>query len=255
MLPRAATRKHSGSDGGRKLARLLARLLARVVRRAGDRARRAARTDAGEPPGWPVPVTRRARWRGRWPAAASCPASTVRGHGIAFVLGNCPFVGAAARTPSARPAPAWPRDRPKGSAAWYTAAGGQGRPPRGLPPRRAARTSGGGYWHARAVPAGTERGAGTGQSGHRYPAAPRRSPPARGDDPGGTVMTSEQPSRHDDVPGRDRLAAASGHTQDDEPAGGEPACWAHLVCPECGAMASGEHREGCGSGPAAPAAR
>jgi uncharacterized protein YeaO (DUF488 family) len=31
-----------------------------------------------------------------------------------------------------------------------------------------------------------------------------------------------------------------------DPEGGEPACWAHLVCPECGAMESEGHREGCG---------
>lgn len=28
--------------------------------------------------------------------------------------------------------------------------------------------------------------------------------------------------------------------------GGDPACWAHQVCPECGALANaGEHRAGC----------
>lgn len=29
--------------------------------------------------------------------------------------------------------------------------------------------------------------------------------------------------------------------------GGDPVCWAHLVCPECGAITSGEHRAGCES--------
>lgn len=41
--------------------------------------------------------------------------------------------------------------------------------------------------------------------------------------------------------------------------GGDPPCWAHLVCPECGAFETGQHREGCplehpedlASGPAA----
>lgn len=36
--------------------------------------------------------------------------------------------------------------------------------------------------------------------------------------------------------------------------GGEPACWAHLVCPECGAVISDGHRTGCPAGPAAPGA-
>jgi hypothetical protein len=34
-----------------------------------------------------------------------------------------------------------------------------------------------------------------------------------------------------------------------EERGGEAACWAHLVCPDCGAMESEGHRPGC------PAAR
>ncbi|MGH3186796.1 MAG: hypothetical protein ACRDPY_45180 [Streptosporangiaceae bacterium] len=35
---------------------------------------------------------------------------------------------------------------------------------------------------------------------------------------------------------------------DEEPLGGEAACWAHLVCPECGAIESEGHRPGCASG-------
>jgi hypothetical protein len=34
--------------------------------------------------------------------------------------------------------------------------------------------------------------------------------------------------------------------------GGETACWAHLVCPECGAMVSEGHRQGCQAGAARP---
>jgi hypothetical protein len=29
--------------------------------------------------------------------------------------------------------------------------------------------------------------------------------------------------------------------------GGDPVCWAHLVCPECGAIISEGHRAGCGA--------
>lgn len=41
-----------------------------------------------------------------------------------------------------------------------------------------------------------------------------------------------------------RPGIESGEAADQERAG-EPACWAHLVCPACGAMISEGHREGC----------
>lgn len=37
--------------------------------------------------------------------------------------------------------------------------------------------------------------------------------------------------------------AAGGDSAEAE--GGDRACWAHLVCPECGAMTTEGHRPGC----------
>ncbi len=31
----------------------------------------------------------------------------------------------------------------------------------------------------------------------------------------------------------------------EQASGGDPACWAHLVCLECGAVETDGHREGC----------
>jgi|ERR1039458_444152 uncharacterized protein YeaO (DUF488 family) len=44
------------------------------------------------------------------------------------------------------------------------------------------------------------------------------------------------------------LAELLRHQASREPAeGGEAACWAHLVCPECGAITGEGHRPGCAS--------
>ncbi len=33
--------------------------------------------------------------------------------------------------------------------------------------------------------------------------------------------------------------------EDERTDGGDPACWAHLVCPDCGAVETEGHRAGC----------
>jgi hypothetical protein len=69
-------------------------------------------------------------------------------------------------------------------------------------------------------------------------------------------MTGNQPPRRQDEPVASVPKAATCEAlpagEPGEPeGGGEPACWAHLVCPECGAMTSEGHRPGCESGPPA----
>jgi hypothetical protein len=61
-------------------------------------------------------------------------------------------------------------------------------------------------------------------------------------------MMSKDVPRHGD----DHAAGPAAGTVSAEAEGGEAVCWAHLVCPECGAMTSEGHRQACSL--AAPAA-
>jgi hypothetical protein len=65
-------------------------------------------------------------------------------------------------------------------------------------------------------------------------------------------MSGDQPPREDSP--ADTEPAPTGRRlrlvppledEADEAEGGDPVCWAHLVCDECGAIASEGHRTGC----------
>jgi len=57
-------------------------------------------------------------------------------------------------------------------------------------------------------------------------------------------MTSDQPPQ-----GRDPAADVGPALSDEAWEGGDPACWAGLVCLECGAVISEGHRPGCSVSP------
>ena len=69
-------------------------------------------------------------------------------------------------------------------------------------------------------------------------------------------MTEGQPRREAGrlAPGPPRPASdaeitavgpLTGHDAGDDAEGGDPVCWAHLVCEECGAITAEGHRAGC----------
>jgi hypothetical protein len=55
-------------------------------------------------------------------------------------------------------------------------------------------------------------------------------------------MTEGQP------PPADEIRVITPLAEDEDSAGGDPVCWAHLVCDECGAITTEGHRAGCSAG-------
>ena len=54
----------------------------------------------------------------------------------------------------------------------------------------------------------------------------------------------------DEAPGRDQMSQTVSVTTVEGDSAGEPACWAHLVCPCCGGVMTEGHTPGCEVGSA-----
>lgn len=61
-------------------------------------------------------------------------------------------------------------------------------------------------------------------------------------------MSEQFPRRQSADPGSQPWTVGTDPAAEPEE-GGDSACWAHLVCPNCGAMTGESHRPRCESGP------
>ena len=65
-----------------------------------------------------------------------------------------------------------------------------------------------------------------------------------------TLLTATRDVSHSQAAVLAELLGSAAAPDEESDLGGDAACWAHLVCPECGAVTSEGHRAGCGSGAA-----
>jgi len=65
-----------------------------------------------------------------------------------------------------------------------------------------------------------------------------------------TLLTATRDVSHSQAAVLAELLGSAMAPDGESDLGGDAACWAHLVCPECGAVTSEGHRPGCGSGAA-----